>query len=69
MTLMSLLKYPGVVYLFGLHLNMFTMPAYFVIACSVVAILLLIFCYNGQLNEAPIATTKELEGKGPVSGF
>lgn len=59
---MSLLKYPGVTYIFGLHLNMFTTPAYFVILCSIVAILLLLFCYNGQLNEAPVAVTKELKG-------
>ncbi|KAI6171181.1 Major facilitator superfamily domain-containing protein 8 [Aphelenchoides bicaudatus] len=61
MTLMSLLKYPGIAYMFGLHFNMFTTPAYFVIACSFVAIMLLIFQYNGKLNEAPIVVTKELK--------
>lgn len=62
MMAMTLLKYPGVSYLSTMHLNMFTLPAFFVILCSIGAILMLIFCYNGQLNEAPIVVSKELKG-------
>ncbi|KAI6185991.1 Major facilitator superfamily domain-containing protein 8 [Aphelenchoides besseyi] len=60
-SIFTLIKYPGIEFVFGLHLNFYTVPGYFIILTGVVSLILILTCFNGELREAPVALSDELK--------
>ncbi|KAI6227635.1 Major facilitator superfamily domain-containing protein 8 [Aphelenchoides fujianensis] len=58
---LTLIKYPGFEFIFGLHLNFYTVPGYFMILTGVIALVLLCTCFNGQMRKTPVDLPEELK--------
>ena len=58
--LFSLIQYPGLSLLFGIHFNSFTAPVFLTFLTSLIGALLLIFFFNGKLH---VPTEEEKEPK------
>lgn len=57
-SIFTLLPYPGIEYIPGLHLNLYTAPIFLMIICSIIALCCLISPkFHGRLTEAPIEFT------------
>ncbi|CAD5221071.1 unnamed protein product [Bursaphelenchus okinawaensis] len=46
----ALINYPGLEYLFGLHLNVYTIPPFVFLICTTIVFFVLIIFYNGRLH-------------------
>jgi hypothetical protein len=44
------LKYPGIPFILGTHINLYTAPIMFTILISLVGALLLAFCFDGRMR-------------------
>uniref|UniRef100_A0A915D658 Uncharacterized protein n=1 Tax=Ditylenchus dipsaci TaxID=166011 RepID=A0A915D658_9BILA len=49
----TMLKYPGVPFIFGTHINLFTAPILLTIIISTLALVLLVFCFDGRMRIQP----------------
>ncbi len=47
----TVLKYPGIPFLFGTHINLFTAPILLTMGISIVGLLLLLFQFHGHMRK------------------